>query len=258
LALHLLRLRAQADVARRSAIDRLRTLLRQFSPDTTVDVRLPPAPWRVVALGSAGGYDVPQELDLWESTGRRHGWSEPALADLDGTVLAVVSDGDGPGSWRWLRRLVIDLAKEAPGTTAAAGGRARGPADLPSSRAESVELLGLVRRGLAPGPALRVEQAWHVLTVHRAVTSLDTTKLDGPLATLLRHDIENDTAFVDTLEAWLNYPGQPQRSAKELHLHTNTLRHRMKRIGEIAKLDLTDPRQRLALQLQIAAVRTEH
>jgi hypothetical protein len=258
LALHLLRLRAQADVARRSAIDRLRTLLRQFSPDTTVDVRLPPVPWRVVALGSAGEYDVPQELDLWESTGRRHGWSEPALADLDGTVLAVVSDADGPGSWRWLRRLVIDLAKDSPGTTAAAGGRARGPADLPSSRAEAVELLGLVRRGAAPGPALRVEQAWHILTVHRAVTSLDTTKLDGPLATLLRHDIENDTAFVDTLEAWLSHPGQPQRAAKQLHLHTNTLRHRMKRIGEIAKLDLTEPRERLALQLQIAAVRTEH
>jgi DNA-binding PucR family transcriptional regulator len=32
----------------------------------------------------------------------------------------------------------------------------------------------------------------------------------------------------------------------------------MKRIGEIAKLDLTDPRERLALQLQIAAARTEH
>jgi hypothetical protein len=258
LALHLLRLRAQADVARRSAIDRLRTVLRQFSPDTTVDVRLPPPPWRVAALGSPAEYDVPQQLDLWESTGRRHGWSEPQLADLDGTVLAVVTDADGPGSWRWLRRLVVDQAKDAPGTTAAAGGRARGPADLPSSRAEAVELLGLVRRGAAPGPALRVEQAWHLLTVHRAVTSLDTTKLDGPLATLLRHDIEHDTGFVDTLEAWLNYPGQPQQAAKHLHLHPNSLRHRMKRISEIAPLDLSDPRERLALQLQIAAVRTEH
>jgi hypothetical protein len=259
LALHLLRLRAQADVARRSAIDRLRTILRQFSPDTPTDVRLPPPPWRVVALGSPTGYDVPQELDLWETTGRRHGWSEPLLADLDGTVLAVVSDdGDGLGSWRWLRKLVIDLAKDSPGTVAVAGGPARGPADLPSSRAEAVELLGLVRRGEAPGPAIRVEQAWHALTVHRAVTALDTTKLDGPLATLLRHDVTNATAYVDTLAAWLAYPGRPQQAAKQLHLHTNTLRHRMKRIGEIARLDLADPRERLALQLQIEAVRTEH
>ncbi|TWD83072.1 DNA-binding PucR family transcriptional regulator [Kribbella amoyensis] len=259
LALHLLRLRAQADVARRSAIDRLRTVLRQFSPDAPMDVRLPQPPWRVVALATPDGYDEPQQLDLWESNGRRHGWSEPLLADLDGTVLAVVSDDtDGPGSWRWLRKLAIDLAKDSPGTAAAAGGLARYPADLPSSRAEAVELLGLVRRGVAEGPALRVEQAWHLLTVHRAVTSLDTTKLDGPLATLLRHDIAHDTGFVETLQAWLNYPGQPQQAAKELHLHTNTLRHRMKRIGEIADLDLSDPRERLALQLQIAAVRTEH
>jgi hypothetical protein len=254
LALHLLRLRAQADVARRSAIDRLRTILRQFSPDNPIDVRLPPQPWRVVALGSPDGYDVPQQLDLWESTGRRHGWSEPQLADLDGTVLAVVTDSDGPGSWNWLSKLVTTTQ----GAIAAAGGPARGPADLPSSRAQAVELLGLVRRGAAPGPVLRVEEAWHVLTVHRAVTSLDTSKLDGPLATLLRHDIEHDTGFVDTLQAWLEYPGQPQRAARELHLHTNTLRHRMKRIGEIAALDLSNPRERLALQLQIAAVRTEH
>ncbi|MEU4291007.1 helix-turn-helix domain-containing protein [Kribbella sp. NPDC026596] len=258
LALHLLRLRAQADVARRSAIDRLRTILRQFSPDNPVDVRLPPQPWRVVALGSPDGYDVPQQLDLWESIGRRYGWSEPQLADIDGTVLAVVTDTDGPGSWNWLRKLVVEQAKTTPGTFAAAGGPARGPADLPSSRAEAVELLNLVRRSAAPGPALRVEEAWHVLTVHRAVTSLDTTKLDGPLATLLRHDIEHDTGFVDTLQAWLDYPGQPQRAARALHLHTNTLRHRMKRIGEIADLDLSDPRERLALQLQIAAARTEH
>jgi hypothetical protein len=255
LALHMLRLRAQADVARRSAIDRLRTLLRQFSPDNPVDIRLPPQPWRVVALASPEGYDVPQQLDLWESTGRRHGWSDPHLADLDGTVLAVVTDGEGPGSWTWLAKLVADHAK---GSIAAAGGPARGPADLPSSRAEAVELLGLVRRGVAPGPVLRVEEAWHVLTVHRAVMSLDVNKMDGPLATLLRHDIQHDTGFVETLQAWLEFPGQPQRAARELHLHTNTLRHRMKRIGEITALDLGDPVARLALQLQIAAVRTEH
>jgi DNA-binding PucR family transcriptional regulator len=47
-------------------------------------------------------------------------------------------------------------------------------------------------------------------------------------------------------------------AAKQLHLHTNTLRYRMKRIGEIAQLDLADPRERLALQLQIEAVRTPH
>jgi hypothetical protein len=255
LALHLLRLRAQADVARRSAIDRLRTVLRQFSPDTSPEVRLPPPPWRVVALCLAAGYDVPQELDLWERTGRRHGWAEPLLADLDGTVLTVVTDTDGAGSWRWLRKLVAELAKDSPGVSAAAGSPARGPADLPSSRAEAVELLGLVRRGETPGPAIRVEQAWHVLTVHRAVAALDTTKLDGPLDTLLQHDLAHGTGYVDTLAAWLAYPGQPQRAARQLHLHTNTLRHRMKRVGELTRLDLSDPRERLALQLQIEAVR---
>lgn len=255
LALHLLRLRAQADVARRSATDRLRAVLRQFSPDTGPDTRLPSPPWRVVALDSPGDYEVTQQLELWESTGRRHGWAEPLLADLDGTVLAVVSEKDGPGSWPWLRHLVSELAKSEPGTVAAASGPARGPAELPSARADAVELLGLVRRGDANGPALALQEAWHALTLHRAVTALATTKLEGPLAKLVQHDAAEGTAYVETLQAWLAYPGHPQLAAKRLHLHTNSLRHRMKRLGELARLDLADPRERLALQLQIEAVR---
>ena len=38
-------------------------------------------------------------------------------------------------------------------------------------------------------------------------------------------------------------------------MHANTLRHRMKRLADVVELDLTEPQQRLALQLQIESTR---
>lgn len=256
LALRLLRLRAQADVVRRSATDRLRSALWQFAPDRTPELTLPPGPWRVVALGSPEGYDdAEQQLELWEATARSHGWTQAPLADLDRGVFAVVAEGGSTGSWGWLRRLVEDMHREDPLICAAAGGAARTLADLPRSRAEAVELLGLLRAGRVGRPVQQAEQAWEALTVHRAVTALDLDLLGGPLPALVSHDAEHQTDYVATLAAWLAHYGEPQRAARELLVHPNTLRYRMRRLREVADLDLDRPAERLALQLQIEAVR---
>jgi DNA-binding PucR family transcriptional regulator len=42
-----------------------------------------------------------------------------------------------------------------------------------------------------------------------------------------------------------------------LHVHPNTLRHRMRRITELVELDLDDPTVTLALRLQTTAARRE-
>ncbi len=89
-ALHLLRLRAQADLSRRVAADRLRGVL-SGNVSGAADW-LPAGPWRVVALGGEG--DPVRLLDLWESVCRRHAWNQPLLADLDGRGYAVVRDSD--------------------------------------------------------------------------------------------------------------------------------------------------------------------
>ncbi|MBW8732510.1 MAG: PucR family transcriptional regulator, partial [Terrabacter sp.] len=79
-ALHLLRLRSQADLARRVSADRLRAVL---SGDTLeAEGWLPAAPWRVVVLagahrprtdptGEGAPRDTEHELDVWESAARR-------------------------------------------------------------------------------------------------------------------------------------------------------------------------------------------
>jgi hypothetical protein len=253
LAVHLLRLRVQADVARRLSTDRLRAALSTAS-DTGPGPVLPTGPWRVAALHAAdGSADAQHQLALWESICRRHGWGQPLVADVAGGVFAVLTEaGEGPGSWRWLTGLVEALAVQEPSARVAGGGRARTPQQLPRSRAEAAELLALPD---ATGSVLRLEDSWAALVVHRAPASVprDQLLVGGPLPALLDHDRRHGTDYVATLAAWLEQQGDPRRAAARLHVHPNTLRYRLRRLAEVVELDLGCPRARLALQIQLAA-----
>ena len=77
--------------------------------------------------------------------------------------------------------------------------------------------------------------------------------LAGPVAVLAEHDRRRRTAYLPSLAAWLDHPGEPTAAAKSLGVHVNTLRHRMVRMSEVAPLGLDDPTERLALRLQLRA-----
>jgi hypothetical protein len=257
LALHLLRLRVQADVARRVSADRLRAALRAPVPaDHELD--LPEPPWRVVALGAHGGVgQTVHNLALWESIARRHGWQQPLIVDLAGVLFAVVTDkGDAPGSWSWLVRLIHDIAADDPQLRAASGSLARNLADLPTSRVEAAELLALHESVRPGGPLLRFEEAWPEVVVHRAATAMPIGDLliGGPLPELVAYDRRHGTDYVATLAAWLDQQGDHRKAARQLHVHPNTLRYRLRRLAEIVDLDVESPRTRLALQIQLAAL----
>jgi DNA-binding PucR family transcriptional regulator len=106
------------------------------------------------------------------------------------------------------------------------------------------------------GVAATAEGQWAALTVTRAVDALsDGTEdaLAGPVAVLAEHDRRRRTAYVPSLAAWLDHPGEPTAAARSLGVHVNTLRHRMIRMSEVAPLGLDDPTERLALRLQLRA-----
>lgn len=259
-ALHLLRLRAHAGVARRVATDGLRAALRSASPESDAGLWLPEGPWRVVALGApVTSGDPHAQLALWESVTRRYGWQHALLADLDGGVFAVVTADPGPnaaGSWEWLRSVVEAVHPHDDALFAAAGGVADHRTQLPRSRGEATELHQLIASGRLPGPVARIEDAWDAVVVARARAAVrtETGLLGGPLPALLAHDDEHRTAYVATLSAWLAHAGEPKAAAAALQIHPNTLRYRMHRIGEVARTDLTPPRVRLALALQLGAL----
>jgi DNA-binding PucR family transcriptional regulator len=64
-----------------------------------------------------------------------------------------------------------------------------------------------------------------------------------------------------TLETYLDCSGVARHAAKALFLHPHSLRYRLRRIGEIQGIDLTDPMERLsthlALKLRVLMGQTE-
>ncbi|MFA1551054.1 PucR family transcriptional regulator [Actinomadura chokoriensis] len=250
-ALHLLRLRAEAGVTRRVSADQLRTALRDGTP-----VPAEP-PCRAVILGGGEPGDIHSRLDLWEAITHRFGWHRPLLTDLDGALFAVLTGaGREAGSVPWLRTVLAGVRAHDPTLYAAAGGPARSPAELPRSRAEAIELDALVTSGRLPPGLLLLEDAWDAVIVERArkAVRIETGLLGGPLAALKAHDEAHGTAFLPTLAAWLDHYGDPKGTADSLAVHPNTLRHRLRRMTEVTPLDLSSPRTRLALRLQLTAL----
>lgn len=260
LALHLLRLRAQVDLARRATTDELRALLLEARSAGGQETWLPEGPWRVAGLlgASVGGGPRPQ-LDLWETITRRFGWQQPLLADVEGLVLAVVTtDGDAAraGSVDWMRSLAASVSQRDPELTVTIGGVAADRSELARSRNEAAELGRLVAAGRLRGPLVDVGQVWATVTVERALAAVrpEDGLLGGPLASLIAYDRRHQGALVRTLSAWLDHPSDPRAAAAALHVHPNTLRHRMTRIGEVGLVDLDSPTVRLALRLQLGAL----
>jgi DNA-binding PucR family transcriptional regulator len=295
-ALHLLRLRSQADLARRVAADRVRAVLSGDSLEA--EGWLPPPPWRVAVLagayeaseasgapadatpggrgggtaragsggsraagasGGAGGTGgaTERELDVWESAARRRSWRQPLLAIFDGVALVLVRDVPGdstPGTWEWLLGVVTEVARVSPTATASAGGRVSRVAQLDRSRREATEVQRLREAGRVHGTTVTVEDAWAAVTNARALGGIWTEELLGPVETLRQHDEQHGTAYLETVAAWLDHPGDPRAAARAVHVHPNTLRYRMQRLSDVVDLDLHDPETRLALRLQLRAL----
>jgi hypothetical protein len=267
-ALHLLRNRALADVTRRLSAERLRALLRGGPVDPAAPTWLPPGPWRVVVLGPTGPAATPSgvegDLDVWESRFRRAGWRQPLTTDVDELAYTVVAAAmtpgrrPQPGTWPWLVG-VLTAGDDPEGRTwVAAGVPSSVPADLADSARTAAQVASLRRDDPALGTAATAEEHWARLTVADAVEAVarrgPRDVLAGPVAALAEQDRRRHTAYLVSLAAWLDHPGEPTAAAKSLGLHVNTLRHRMMRMSEVAPLHLDDPTERLALRLRLAAL----
>ena len=68
----------------------------------------------------------------------------------------------------------------------------------------------------------------------------------GPIATDRRR-----AYLFDTLEAYLRNSGSVNAVARQMFLHRNTVRHRLRRVMKMTGADLDDPDTRLALWLAI-------
>ncbi|MFC7108120.1 PucR family transcriptional regulator [Nonomuraea rubra] len=103
------------------------------------------------------------------------------------------------------------------------------------------------------------DESWDDILLRRlrAAARTGRTPARGPVPTLMRYDARHGTRFVATLRAWLESQGDLTAAAERLEVHPNTVRNRLRKMGEITPLDLGDARKRLALTIMLAAVEEE-
>ena len=159
------------------------------------------------------------------------------LAERAGTLLMrALGDGTDSAAVRWSGGL------SEPATTPAQVRRA-------ATEARDAARLGLVVLG--PGRVARPGD----LGVYRLLLALrDSGNLApfvrGALAPLL-DDARTGDVLIETLEVFFACNGNLSEAARHLHLHRNSLIHRLNRIRELLGHDLDDPELRLSLQLAI-------
>jgi sugar diacid utilization regulator len=71
------------------------------------------------------------------------------------------------------------------------------------------------------------------------------------LKMLQEYDKKNNADLVETLEIYLNKDSNVHEAAKTLNVHINTLNYRLKRISEIAEINLKDPNQKITLFIDL-------
>jgi hypothetical protein len=115
------------------------------------------------------------------------------------------------------------------------------------------------RRALA---ALRVaartesgRARWDDLGVDRLVSSLPESALDDLPDGLRRLLDDGDESLVLTLEAYLEHAGDAKRTAEALSLHRGGLYYRLRRIEELAGVNLHDGEDRLLCHLALRLAR---
>ncbi|WP_063057679.1 PucR family transcriptional regulator [Nocardia sienata] len=256
-ALHLLRSRASADLERQVESELVIRLL-EGSPDaTTVAGRLglAPAPLRVVAVRAQIATERHAGLLLaFEQATFGFGWSRPGRSTLsDNTVYTILPSDRVRTARDWVTALRTALPARVQ-LSAGIGGPATA-ADLPASRQEADECLALHEHGPADRAYPAYDESWGEILLQRLRAAARTGRIParGPVAELRRYDSAHATDYVATLRAWLDAQGDPVIAAAGLGVHPNTVRNRMRKMREVAVLELEDARTRLAMTIDLAA-----
>ncbi|WP_338778163.1 PucR family transcriptional regulator [Metabacillus sp. FJAT-52054] len=80
-------------------------------------------------------------------------------------------------------------------------------------------------------------------------------KLEGfenySLQKLKEYDADHKSNLTETLEVYLEADSSVHAAAKQLNVHVNTLSYRLKRITQIAEIDLTNPNEKMTIYLDM-------
>jgi PucR family transcriptional regulator, purine catabolism regulatory protein len=172
-------------------------------------------------------------------------------------VLVTVAgqpQADGRSARRLAETCLARLAELFPDTRAiiGIGGPCRSPGEITRSYQEAHRTLETLRRLGRAGTVT----AFADLGIHRLLLQVpDLAELrsfaDDVLGALSRADRDRQAGYLTTLACYLRENNSPQRAARYLHVHPNTVAYRVKRIEEITGLSLDSYRDRLSTQVAL-------
>lgn len=270
-ALQLLRERAGADTQRRLRADLLSTVLVGGREAAEAAGQLGIASERLCVLAaqlSVGSSDGSTEFDAARAESDRQRFCDAlalhvgaihprSAAALVGSVAyAVVPLHAGGGEVRRAAQVAENfLARVGPRHVANIGvGRLAGNlAQVARSRDDADRALRVLRvRGASGAVADYTTVHFESLLLQLSdLAEADDQHPTGPYERLLAHDAEHGSELVATLRAYLDAFGDVNAASARVHVHANTFRYRLKRLTEIAGLDLGDPDARLSVMIQL-------
>ncbi|GAA5127912.1 PucR family transcriptional regulator [Haloechinothrix salitolerans] len=149
------------------------------------------------------------------------------------------------------------LGRRFPGAvvTVGIGGRCQYPEELARSYSQGRRTLESASRLSRRGQVL----SFDALGIHRLLSQVPSTadvrsfarEVLGPLA---EPGDERCGGFVETLACYFQCDSSPQRAARVLHVHPNTVTYRLKRAEELTGLRLDRYRDRLMAQVALEAL----
>jgi DNA-binding PucR family transcriptional regulator len=261
-ALHMLRIRAGMDVARRLRADLVSTALEGGvgAREALDRLGLAEQPVVVLALALASpGEDaalVTERQRLSDGLAMHLSAVHPrcAAALVGDVTYGLVPVPDTSAAAR-VANDFLDRVGERVNAVIGIGPVAQGTAELAEARASADRALRVLRAGGARSVA-SLEDV-HVESLILELRDLVAARGDrptGPVARLFAYDDEHNTNLVDTLRAWLDAFGDVNAAAATLYVHPNTFRYRLRRLSEVGGLDLNDPESRFAAMLQLRVV----
>ncbi len=269
-ALHMLRLRAGADVERRLRADLLATILEggPGAADATSRLRLSDHRCVVLALSAAEQLGDEPTADARGIAERQRiadafavhlgaVYLRSAVALIGNIVYAIVgirsdhSDADVRAA-----RVAVDFLGRLGASSEiriGVGTVVDDSTSIPGSRANADRALRVLRQAPQREPvALFTAVQMEALLVElRDLARSRGDQPTGPVAQLLKQDQERGTHLVETLRAWLDAFGDVSAAAARVYTHPNTFRYRLRRLSEISGLDLSDPDTRFSAMVQL-------
>lgn len=273
-ALHLLRVRAGADVERRLHADLLSTALEGGGGANQALARLGLTDQHVVVL-AMGVLDVGTSLELGADASlavrQEHAsdalvmhltavhprCSAALLGDVTYGLLPVGQDESGEERAEAIARNFIHRVGDRVPVAIGIGPIARPFGGLTQARAGADRTLRVLRAEPTTSSLVARLEDVQVKELILELGDLVAERGDrpvGPVARLLAHDRQRDGSLLPTLRAYLDSFGDAAVAASLLHVHPNTFRYRLRRLREVCGLDLTDPEARFAAMLQLRVV----